>query len=157
MDRVINIDYNGRPLEAYCPAAAIFDIYEKFGQVGNVAEISHFDENTRDGWNACCWILAELCRWGELRRRHLGEEPRDMVTVSELLLAPPADVPRLRLAAMQAIEAGFRRDIPDEARERDLVLEEIQAAQKKTPPAGGFGRSIWPWRRESSSGSRARP
>ena len=140
MQRIIPFEFNGRQYEAYCPAAAIFDIYEHFGQVGPIAEITGFDQNTRAGLDACCWILAELCRWGELRRRHLGETPRDMLTVADLKLALSVDVPRMRLTVMEAVAAGFRRDIPDEeAEERDLVLEELEGAQKKTPPAGSFG------------------
>lgn len=143
MDRVIEFEYDGRPYEAYCPAAALFDMYEHFGAVGPVSEVTKFDEDTRAGWDACCWLLAELCRWGELRRRYLGETPRDMLTVKDLTLAPPADVPRLRLVVLEAVAAGFRRDIPDEeAEERDLILEELDGAQKKTPPAGGFGLSF---------------
>lgn len=144
MDRVIQFEFNGRPYEAYCPAAALFDIYEHFGKVGALDEISGFQEPTREGWDACCWILAELCRWGELRRRYLGETPRDMLTLKELTLAAPADVPALRIAALEAVAAGFRREIPDEEpEERDMVLEELEGAQKKTPPAGGFGLSTW--------------
>ena len=143
--RSIPFEYNGRPFEAYCPAAAIFDIYEHFGAVGPVAEISHFDENTREGWAAACWILAEFARWGELHRRWLGEEPRDMLTVAELTLAPPVEVPRLKLLIMETLAASFRREIPDdEDEERDLVLEELDGAQKKTPPAGSFGRTTLP-------------
>lgn len=150
MSRVIEFEYNGQPYEAYCPAAAIFDIYDQRGEVGDVAELTGFDQPTREGWDACCRLLAELCRWGELRRRHMGEEPRNMLTPAELQLAPPADVPELRRVVIRAISAGFRREIPDEERERDLVLEELEKAQKKTRPAGRSGRSIWPRARRSS-------
>lgn len=140
MTRVIDFDYNGRHYEAYCPAAALFDIYEHFEAVGPVTEITGCDKDTREGWDACCWLLAELCRW------QLGEEPRDMLTLAELRLAPAADMPRIRVTVLAAVAAGFRRDIPDEEaeeKERDLVLEELEGAQKKTPPAGRIGPSTW--------------
>ena len=145
MDRIVKFEYNGRPYEAYCPAAAIFDIYEHWDKTGPVAEITGFDAPTRVGWEATCWLLAEFCRWGELRRRWLGEEPRGMLTVAELTLAPPVETPRLRLIVMQTLAEAFRREIPDEEEdEKDLVLQELDGAQKKTPPAGSFGRSISP-------------
>lgn len=150
MSRVIEFEYNGKPYEAYCPAAAIFDIYDRCGEVGDIAELTGFDKQTREGWDECCRLLAELCRWGELRRRHLGEDPRDMLTAAELQLAPPVDVPALRLVVIRAISAGFRREIPDEERERDLVLEELDREQKKTKPAARFSHSIWPRARRSS-------
>lgn len=135
MNRVIEFAYNGATYEAYCPASALFDIYDHFGAVGSVPEISGMEQNTREGWTACCWLLSQLCRWGELRRRSLGETPRDMLTEGALLLAPPADVPRIRLAVLETVAAGFRRDVPDEEpEERDLVLEEIERTQKKTSP-----------------------
>ena len=145
MNRVIDFEYNGRPFEAFCPAAAIFDIYEHWGKVGPVTEITGFDQDTREGFDACCWLLAEFCRWGELRRRWLGEAPRDMLTVAELTLAPPTELPRMRLTVMGALAEAFRRDIPDpEKEETDLVLQELDNAQKKTPPAGSFGHTTSP-------------
>jgi hypothetical protein len=143
MNRAIEFEYNGRSYEAYCPAAALFDIYDHFGGVAPVPELTHFEDMTREGWDAACWLMAELCRWGELRRRHMGETPRDMLTVAELSLAPAADVPRIRVTIAAAVAAGFRRDIPDEEEdETDLVLQELEGAQKKTPPAGSYGPGI---------------
>lgn len=139
MDRLINFEFSGRPYTAYCPAAAVFDIYEKYGVCSNIVEQTGFGEDTRDGWDACCWLLAEFCRWGEIWRRKEGQEPRPMLSVDELLLAAPVDMPRLRLVVMDTLSAGFRRDVPSEEEEEvDLVLQQLEAAEKKAPPQGRF-------------------
>ncbi len=144
MDRLVNFDFSGRPYTAYCPAAAVFDIYEKWGVCSNIVETTGFFEDTRDGWDACCWLLAEFCRWGEILRRKAGHDPRPMLSVDELLLASPVDMPRLRLVVMDTLAAGFRREISDEGEnEVDLVLQELEAAEKKAPPQGRFARLTW--------------
>lgn len=158
MDRVIKFEYNGRPFEAYCPAAAVFDIYEKFGQTGDILGTTRCMENDREGWDNCCWLLAELARWGELLRRQRGEDPRPMLTVSEVQLAPPADMARLREVVLECISAGFRRDIPkDEEEEVDLVLARLEESEKKAPPAGSLARLISRRRRGASTCSRKTP
>lgn len=142
-DRMIEFEYDGRTWWAYCPAAAIFDIYDHFngGEVGNILEITGFDRHTRDGWDAACWLLAEFCRWGELSRRTLGETAQPMLTMARVQLADAADSNRLRGVIADCIAAGFRRDVPDdEAAEVDLVLKEIEAARKKGPLRGLFAR-----------------
>lgn len=142
-DRVIEFEFDGREWWAYCPAAAIFDIYDHFneGKVGDIVEVTGFDKHTREGWDAVCWLLAEFCRWGELNRRSLGETPSPMLTIARAQMASAADSNRLREIVAETLAAGFRRDVPDEeAAEVDLVLQEIEAARKKEPPRGLLGR-----------------
>lgn len=146
MNRLIEFEYNDRSLAAYCPASAVYDIFEKFGVTDDIAAETHFLESTREGWDNCCWLLAEFCRWGELWRRQQGEDRREMITVGELQLAPPQDMPRFRELVADTLAAGFRRDIPDEdGGEVDLVLREIER-KKKDPPRGRFAHAISPRR-----------
>lgn len=141
MDRMIDFEYSGRPYTAFCPAAAVFDIYEKYGVCSNIAQQTKFYERTREGWDACCWLLAEFARWGEIARRKRGEEPRPMLTVDELLLAPATEADRLQELVMATLTAGFRRDIAskDEDDEVDLVLQNMEDSEKKEPPQGSYG------------------
>lgn len=158
MDRLVNFDFSGRTYTAYCPAAAVFDIYEKWGVCSNIVETTGFCEDTRDGWDACCWMLAEFCRWGEIWRRKAGQDSQPMVTVDELLLASPVDMIRLRQVVMDTLAAGFRRDIPDEGEDEvDLVLQQLEAAEKKAPPQGRSGRLTWLRRPVSYGMGRRKP
>lgn len=143
--RIIEFEYNERTWWAYCPAAAIFDIYDHFndGKIGDVVEVTGYLEQNRDGWDATCWLLAEFCRWGELHRRAMGESAMPMLTITRAQLADAKDAPRLRMVVTDTIVAAFRRDVPDqEADEVDLVLQELESARKKVPPRGLLGRLI---------------
>lgn len=144
-DRVIEFEFDGRTWWAYCPAAALFDIYDHFndGEVGDIVDITGFDRHTRDGWDAACWLLAEFCRWGELNRRSRGESPLPMLTISQAQQASAPESNRLREVVTETIIAGLRRDIPEpEKDEVDLVLQEIEESRKKEPPRGLLGRLI---------------
>lgn len=144
MDRLVNFEFSGRPYTAYCPAAAVFDIYEKWGVVSDIAKTTKFYEDSRDGWDACCWLLAEFCRWGEIYRRRQNEDPRPMLTLDELLLASPVDMPALRKVVWDTLNAAFRREVPsEEEQEVDLVLQQLEESEKKAPPQGRFGRLTW--------------
>lgn len=142
MDRMIDFEYSGRPYTAYCPAAAVFDIYEKYGFCDDFAQHTKFSELTREGWDACCWLLAEFARWGEIARRKRGEDPRPMLTVDELLLAPVSEARRLQSVVMETLTAGFRRNVPSigDDDEVDLVLQSMEDSEKKDPPQGSCGR-----------------
>ena len=49
----------------------------------------------------------------------------------------------LRVTVLAVIEAAFRREVDGgEDEEIDLTLQELDGAEKKTPPAGSFGRDI---------------
>lgn len=144
-DRVIEFEFDGRTWWAYCPAAALFDIYDHFndGEVGDIVDITGFDRHTRDGWDAACWLLAEFCRWGELSRRSRGESPLPMLTISQAQQASAPESNRLREVVTETIIAGLRRDIPEpEKNEVDLVLQEIEESRKKEPPRGLLGHLI---------------
>jgi len=142
-DRIVEFEYEGESFWAYCPAAATYDIYEHFGASGSIEEISGYLERTRDGWDACCWILAEFCRWGEIMRRQQGFERRPLMTVGRLQLADAWTSERLRETVTETIRAGFERFVsspePDEV---NLVLLELDKERKKAPPRGIFGRII---------------
>lgn len=142
-DRITEFEYDGRSWWAYCPAAAVFDIYDHFndGKVGDISEVTKYAEMTREGWDATCWLLAEFCRWGELCRRRNGEAPEAMLTVAHAQMAAAPEAAALRQVVADTLLAAFRRDVPSpEPEELDLVLEELEAARKKAPPRGLFAR-----------------
>lgn len=156
-NRTVDFDFAGRMRTAYCPAAAVFDIYDHFpGANGDIVGATGYLEPTRDGWDAACWLLAEFCRWGEILRRQRGEAPQPLLTVSELAVADVAEASRLRDVVSQTLRLAFVRFDPDpEPDEVDLVLQEIEAERKKAPPRGLLGRLTS--RRRPGSGDSARP
>lgn len=96
-------------------------------------------EATAEGFKHLCWLAALMAAQGELIRRRQGYDAQPMLTADQLrtgLMA--ADAVRLRQTVKEALEQGFRRDIPteeEEAKEINLVLLEREEAEKKTKAA----------------------
>ena len=130
-------------------AAALFDIYDKFGDKGSV--LDHIEGGDRKAFYAACWMLAKLCQQGELVARHMGESPMDIPTETDMrLMLGPLDVIRAKHAIRNTVAIGFGREIVDEGESKrvDLGLLELQ---KKTglacagPGICRFVRSFWAW------------
>lgn len=130
----IDFYFDGATYALSFTADALFQTYDKFGVTDDILSDSHCMEPTAEGWKNCCWLAALMAAQGEYQRRHMGETPRKMVTMEALRTGyMAADSVGLRQAVRAALEQGFRRDIPDEEpEETNLVLQEREAAEKKT-------------------------
>ena len=88
-----------------------------------------FTQNTAEGFDALCWMLAELSTQGELMNRYMGHEKKEPLTIDKVRMElMPYQLPEARKIVMDAIIKGLRADA-DENAEVDVVLEELQ---KKT-------------------------
>lgn len=129
---------HGRPYTLCLTARALFTIYDRYGYTTTIVDDLKLDDESLEGFSNLCWLYALLAQQGELRRRHLGYEAQPLLTPEELkILADPQDVPELKTAVLQALALGFGRSVPDGNGERDLVLEQIEANEKK-----GLGRAL---------------
>lgn len=134
----IDFEFNGRTYALSFTAEALFTVYDKFGRTGDILAATKVLEPTVEGWKNCCWLAALMSSQGELQRRHNGETAQPMITMEQLRTGfMAADSNRLRQAVRDALEQGFERDVPgpDEDQEVDLVLQEREAAEKKTKAA----------------------
>lgn len=143
--KTVEFELNGRTHHLLLTGAALFEAYDRFGDKGDLLE--HISGTDKDSFHATVWMLVKLAQQGEAWRRHSGCEAAPMLTVEEAALAlRPVDVLRARAAIRAAYCLGFGREEPDEGREIDLGLMELQ---KKTgpgsPAAGGSAlrRSFW--------------
>lgn len=156
----ITYAFQGKEYPLAFTAGALFRIYDKFGTGESVAELTHYQDDTSEGFRNACWLCAVLASEGELRRRNLGYEPQDMLSPNDLRLGlTPADIPNFRLILASAINEGFRTYLePEEAEQQevDLVLQELEEAEKKTQARCGVG-SILRWLRIGSDTVPERP
>ena len=119
-------DYNfrGETYPLCLNAAALFSIYDKYGDKGSVAD--HITPNTAKGFEAVCFYLYEMAKQGELVRRWEGHSPRKIPAQGMFAaLLTPADIPQAKTAIRQAIALGFARE-QDGRESIDLGLEELR-------------------------------
>lgn len=131
----IDFEFNGRTYALSFTAEALFQTYDKFGVSDDILSATHCLEPTAEGWRNCCWLAACMAAQGELQRRARGFDRQPMLSMEELRVGfMAAENTDLRLAVRRALEQGFHRDLPDPDREEEvnLVLQEREAAQKKT-------------------------
>lgn len=134
----IDFEFNGTTYALSFTAEALFTVYDKFGYSSDILAATNCLEPTVEGWKNCCWLAALMASQGELQRRHLGYEPRKMVTMEELRTGVmAADSLRLREAVRDALVQGFKRDVPDPDADEEvnLVLLEREEAEKKAGAA----------------------
>ena len=134
----IDFEFNGTTYALSFTAEALFTVYDKFGYTSDILKTTNCLEPTLEGWKNCCWLAALMASQGELQRRHLGHEPRKMVTMEELRTGfMAADSIRLRQAVRDALVQGFQREVPDPDADEEvnLVLLEREEAEKKAGAA----------------------
>lgn len=156
----ITYAFQGREYPLVFTANALFAVYDKFGTEGTVADLTHYLDDTSQGFSNACWLAALLAAQGELRRRNLGEDPQPMLTPNQLRLGlMPADIPAFRLILASAVNDGFRTYLEppeQEQQEVDLVLQELEDTAKK-PLARCGVESILRWLHRGSTTEREMP
>ena len=90
-------------------AAALFDLYDKFGDKGGLAD--PILKPGRPGFEAVCDFLRILAAHGELVRRWQGMDRGRLPGEQTFSIAlRPADYPEAKRAILRAIELGFQRE-----------------------------------------------
>lgn len=124
--------FNGVTYYLLLNGAALFDIYDQFGDKGSV--LDHIKGNSRSAFEAICWYLEELATQGELLRRHMGNDRQTVPSVDLFMtLLSPLDVSRARAALYSAIASGFGREA-EQPREVDKGLLELEKKRAATYP-----------------------
>lgn len=142
----IDFEFDGNTYALSFTAEALFTVYDRFGYTSDILETTKVLEPTLEGWKNCCWLAALMASQGELQRRHLGQDPRPMLTMERLRTGfMAADSARLRLAVREALVQGFQRDVPsaDEDQEVNLVLQAREEAEKKAGAEAASALHIW--------------
>ncbi len=107
---------------------AMFEFDEQFSGASHLME--SVQTVGKNSFELLCKATAILAEQGELARRALGYEKQPIPTLEKIrAVARPLDVIGMRTAVMQAIMAGYGREIESDE-DVDLVLLEL--SQKKT-------------------------
>lgn len=131
--KYIEHEFDGVTRRLSFTAGALFRLYDKYGYTGQIIEDLKLGENNTEGWNNLCWLYALMAEQGNLQRKALYMEAQPLITYEQLRTqASPADMLSIKQAVYEALALGFKRDKqPDPDEETDLVLQEIEEAEKK--------------------------
>lgn len=131
MDRMIKAVIAGveRPLNY--SISVMFDMMDQYGNIQKALEI--IQKDSRESYETVRWFAVQMANDAELCRRNAGYDPLPFVTPDDIpYTMAPIDFADLRSAVVDAISAGYRREVKnnkDDA-ETDLGLEELRL--KKT-------------------------
>ena len=95
--KTLEYQFNGQTYHLCLNGAALFDIYEKYGNKGFVTD--PIRGTGKKSFSATCWMLSKLAEQGELVRRYQGY-PHGKFPTEQMFAAMlrPADVPAAKLA-----------------------------------------------------------
>lgn len=126
--KAVKITLAGQAYYLAFNGSAMFAFEDAFGGVN--AYLEKAGDLGRAGFEAVCRAAALLAEQGELARRAMGYD-RGPIPAAEQIMAcaAPADLVTLRQAALNAILAGFGREVEGE---EDVDLGLLELEQKKT-------------------------
>lgn len=126
MDRMVTAVIAGAERYLNYSIEIMFDMMDKFGTLQTALDA--IQKDGKEAFEVVRWFAIRMANDGELCRREAGYDPLPMVQESDISLRmSPYDFETLRAAVVDAIGAGYRREIEDEDKERDLGLEELNA------------------------------
>ncbi len=130
MDRMIETTIAGVKRHLCYSVSVMFDMADKYGNIQKALEV--IQDEGRESFDAVKWFAMQMANEGELFRREAGFDHLPMVTEKDVSMhMPPIEFAALREAVVDAISAGYRREVDGpKNEEKDLGLEELNA--KKT-------------------------
>lgn len=124
--------YGPKTLHLYHNSAAMFAIQDlEPAQDDDPSVYDRMLANTRAGVSLLCQVAHILAQQGELCRRYLQYTPERVPPAVELEAAlTPMQIITLRMAVMDAIDAGYRSEQSEDSGDIDLGLLELEKKTK---------------------------
>jgi hypothetical protein len=121
------ITVGGRDYYLAFNGSAKFSLDELCGEK-SIVELTQ--PNTKEAQDFLFRAVSILAEQGELVRRRYGYDKGEMLQAEDLpLLLTPVEILELKTALYHAVARGYGREVQDDAKEVDLVLQELE---KKT-------------------------
>ena len=142
--KTTEVNFYGRTCHLRLTAAALYDIYERFGKDHGAFE--NIDGSDKATFDAACWYFAKFAEQGELSRRWEGHEAQPIITEDEVrVLMTPGDLPVVKTALVRTMQRGFACEVEDDE-PIDVGLLELQKKTAKAeaePDSAKPRRSFW--------------
>ncbi len=105
--------------------AALFDLYDKFGDKGSLAD--HLQGSGRTAFDNTCAFLTILTEQGELWRRYLGYGHGPLPTTRNIRdLISRSGVGLAKIYVMRALISGLHQDYAEKPKMMDKGLQSLQ-------------------------------
>lgn len=125
--KTIKIDLAGKDYYLAFTGAAKYKLEDLCGEQ-SILELTQPD--TRESFGYLCKAVAILTEQGELARRFMGYDKSTYLSAEAIeAILLPKDILIVKTGLAHAILLGYGREIEDEKKEVDLVLQELE---KKT-------------------------
>lgn len=125
--KAIKINLAGKDYYLLLNGAARYNLADLCGDK-SITELIQPD--TKESFDYLCKAIEILAEQGELARRYAGYDKSTCPTYDELhIIITPYEQLTLRLDVTNAVFLGYGREIKDDEKEVDLVLQELE---KKT-------------------------
>ena len=123
--KTVEYTLNGQTYHLCLNGAALFDIYDKYGNKSFVTD--HIRGTGKKSFSATCWMLAKLAEQGELVRRYQGHDHGKFPTEQMFqVMLKPLQVQEAKAAIGATVALGFAREEEENGGELDLGLVELK-------------------------------
>lgn len=123
------ITFEGTVYTLFYSGEAMFDIDEIIGE----AKINEaVNPKTKEGFQKLCKVVAIMAEQGELMRRYMGYEPREVLEAVHIrLFSDPVGRLDLYTAVMNAYVLGLGRDITGDKKKEVNLTRSAMLSKKK--------------------------
>lgn len=123
MDKMIYANINGKERPLHYSIEVMFEVNEKYGSVTDVIEL--LGRDNKDGFECLKTLTVLMANDAELCRRAEGYDKGELLKPKDInIQMKPIEYLTLKNAVAQAIEQGYKQEIPDDS-ETDLGLLEL--------------------------------
>lgn len=139
--KTVPLDVCGHQITLLLNGQALFDCYDRFGMDKFLTE--HIEGQSKESFEAACWMLAKLGEQGELYRRWQGLERRPILSENYFRVnLSPRETITVKDAIRNAVYLAFTREETDEDEVTDIYAEELKKKRKRgASPAPTGSRS----------------
>lgn len=123
MDKMVYANINGKERPLHYSIEVMFEVNEKYGSVTDVIEL--LSKDNKDGFECLKTLTVLMANDAELCRRAEGYDKEELLKPKDInIQMKPIEYLTLKNAVAQAIEQGYKQEIPDDS-ETDLGLLEL--------------------------------
>jgi len=130
MDRVVAVRIKGLDRVLNYSVEVMFDVIDKYENIQNALKL--LEQNNKESFEVLRWLAVKMANDGELCRREAGLDKNPIVKDADISLRmKPLEYEELKVAVIEAITQGYRREVVDPNEYYDAEFLEYEAKKAK--------------------------